>query len=100
MVFVSPLFRTLQTAEGLIKQSSHSLMKLCGRDAKIKALVLPELTEIVSKVCDFSDSIEGKITRFQSFDFTHFLRWEAEQRGNNGKRSFWQDSFILNPNYR
>lgn len=47
-VYVSPLNRTLQTAKLLIDHDKIRYRKI---------VVVPELTEVVSKICDFGDRI-------------------------------------------
>jgi hypothetical protein len=59
-MFVSPLNRTLQTAELIIK-SQHLKIK--------KIIIIPELTEVLSKICDFSGNIADKIAKYKNFDF-------------------------------
>ena len=35
-----------------------------------KIIVLPHLTEVLSKICDFGVSIEDKVKRYPYFDFS------------------------------
>ncbi|KAL4490936.1 hypothetical protein ABPG72_008672 [Tetrahymena utriculariae] len=64
-VFVSPLRRTLQTAQILFENHPNK--------NEIKFIVLPYCTEILSKVCDVSDLVKVK-QEFQDsqFDFCLF----------------------------
>ena len=46
----------------------------CMMKHKIKAkkvIVLPGLTEVLSKICDFGTSIEQKKTKYENFDFSY-----------------------------
>ena len=58
IVLVSPLNRTLQTAEIVFGKLS------------IPFVVVPELTESFRYSCDLSRSISDKMLRFKSFDFS------------------------------
>lgn len=60
VIFVSPLSRALYTTAQIIQ--IHKIQ--CP-----KIIVLPDLTEVLSKICDFSGDIYGKITKYSSFDF-------------------------------
>jgi hypothetical protein len=61
ILFVSPLTRALETAELLIKANKLEVKHV---------IVLPELTEVLSKICDLSSPIEEKKRRFRTFDFS------------------------------
>lgn len=50
MFFVSPMLRTLQTTK--------SILDIVGINFQV--VVLPQLTEILSKICDFSSGIKNK----------------------------------------
>jgi broad specificity phosphatase PhoE len=60
IIFVSPLTRALETAELLVKANRLEVKKV---------LVLPELTEVLSKICDLGSPIDQKRHKFKSFDF-------------------------------
>jgi broad specificity phosphatase PhoE len=72
ILFVSPLTRALETAELLIKTNRLEVKYV---------IVLPELTEVLSKICDFSSPIEEKRRRFRTFDFSEMDRFLQEKRG-------------------
>ena len=57
--------RTLETASILIKANSLKPKNI---------IVIPELTEVLSKICDFSNKIEEKEFRFKNFDFGEMHR--------------------------
>lgn len=78
IIFVSPLERCLKSAERLIAKHKIGYQKV---------LVLPGLTEVVSKICDFSHSIEHKKQKYEKFDFSLM---ETEESLN----SYWQDMFV------
>lgn len=42
------------------------------KEKDVRFIVLPELTEILSKICDISSSIEEKKKEFPKMDFSHF----------------------------
>lgn len=83
IIFVSPLERCLKSAERLI--AKHKI-------GYGKVLVWPGLTEVVSKICDFSHSIEHKKQKYEQFDFSLM---ETED-GSNGH---WQD-ILVDPDLR
>lgn len=60
VIFVSPLSRALCTATHMLKIHKLSFTRI---------IVLPDLTEVLSKICDFSGDIEHKIANFPLFDF-------------------------------
>lgn len=70
IIFVSPMTRTLETASILIKANSLHPKNI---------IVLPELTEVLSKICDFSKKIEDKEFRFTKFDFREMHRLVKEK---------------------
>jgi len=72
ILFVSPLTRALETAELLIKTNRLEVKYV---------IVLPELTEVLSKICDFSSPIEEKRRRFRTFDFSEMDRFLQEKPG-------------------
>lgn len=61
IIFVSPLNRTLQTADLIIKANKLKVKKV---------IVLPEITEVLSKICDFSGSLKEKRVKYSHFDFS------------------------------
>jgi broad specificity phosphatase PhoE len=65
LIFVSPLNRTLQTADIIIKANKLRVRKV---------VVLPELTEVLSKICDFSGSLKEKRAKYSHFDFCEMDR--------------------------
>lgn len=70
MVFVSPLERALITADIIFKSRKS-----------VQVIVIPELTEVVSKVCDIASSISDKQKRYPYMDFglltARSLDWQA-----------------------
>lgn len=90
ILFVSPLTRALETAELLIKTNRLEVKHV---------IVLPELTEVLSKICDLSSPIEEKRRRFKSFDFSEMDRFLQEKRGQLRSEEEWQDAQV-DPDYR
>jgi broad specificity phosphatase PhoE len=66
---VSPLTRTLETARLIIKNNNLNVKHL---------LVLPELSEVLSKICDFSSSIDQKRKKYTGFNFSEIDRFLKE----------------------
>ena len=58
----------------------HFLIKSKKVVAK-KVIVLPDLSEVLSKICDFSRGLEDKRTKYPSYDFSRV-------------KESWQDSFV------
>jgi len=85
ILFVSPLTRALETAELLIKTNRLDVKRV---------IVLPELTEVLSKICDFSSPIEDKTRRFRTFDFSEMERFLLEKRGQLTSEGEWQDAQV------
>lgn len=48
-------------------------------------IVLPNLTEVLSKMCDFSSSIQGKMLKYPKFNFKYFDFPDLE---------CWQDTLV------
>ena len=70
-VYISPLNRVLQTAKLLMDH---------GKIRCKKIVVVPELTEVVSKICDFGGSMAEKVQKYGGcFDFG---LCQGEQSGN------------------
>lgn len=84
IIFVSPLNRTLQTADLLIKSNKLSVKKI---------IVLPELTEVLSKICDFSEEMGSKKHKYQHFDFSQMKRF-IQQSGFIQDEDSWQDALV------
>ena len=61
LVFVSPLERALRTAHIFLNE--HKIQPN-------KVIVLPQLTEVLSKICDFSGGVAEKKIKYPKFDFT------------------------------
>ena len=69
-IYISPLNRVLQTTKLLIQHDKLKYRKI---------IVVPELTEVVSKICDFGDRVQDKVTKYGSyFDFTLLTGKNAE----------------------
>lgn len=66
LLFVSPLTRALETAELLIRANRLDVKHI---------IVLPELTEVLSKICDLATPLEEKRRRFKGFDFSEMGRF-------------------------
>ena len=77
IVFVSPLERALRTASEVIKQ--HKI----NSD---KVIVLPELSEVLSKICDFTSDFSEKKKKYPKFDFR-----KVDELNLKG---CWQDQFV------
>ena len=79
LIFVSPLERALNTLKRTMKHHKLSAKRV---------IVIPELTEVVSKMCDFTSNLEDKKNKYPKFDFTLMEKLEQEMGGS------WQDKYI------
>ena len=56
-------------------------------------VVLPELSEVLSKICDFSGPLKEKRERYKNFNFTEMERFFKSSTVRNDEMS-WQDAFV------
>ena len=62
----------------------ENLLKVQGLHC-FSVIVIPGLSEVLSKVCDFSYGIEEKMKKYPHFDFSYMMGEKVER---------WQDDFV------
>ena len=63
---------------------------------KVKArrvIVIPELSEVLSKICDFGDCLKSKRERYKYYDFGEMGRFLKQHKGIKDEKH-WQDSLV------
>lgn len=50
-------------------QTTQMILETLNKNYEVK--VLPQLSEVLSKICDFSSGVNNKKEEFHTFDFRH-----------------------------
>ena len=61
IVFVSPMNRALETADIMLNANKVKVRRV---------IVIPELSEVLSKICDFGGGLKDKREKYKYYDFS------------------------------
>ena len=76
--------RTLETAEIMMTSNKLKVKKV---------IVLPELSEVLSKICDLGSCLVQKREKYRSYDFGEMKRFLKENRQIKDEKH-WQDVLV------